>query len=291
MSAFTLIELLVVIAIIAILAAILFPVFAQARAKARQAACMSNLKQIGTAAQMYTQDYDETFVGSIAENGPPSVNIFFWQVLPPYIQRAQVSATDGFATTANAQAKGGVWLCPSADPDEAATGAAGTDQRVTYIAAGPVFWWSRSSTGGRAGGAALSDFTKPAETAWLMDSALYRRNNPDRVVVQRGDTPPGSSGQIGTIYRGISAMGSFGANETTAAVYDPNSKGEGFPNAPNPGRRVSARHNGGSNYCYVDGHVKWVQGEKAFQNVLNTMKLEASTGQPSFTSMFDVRQP
>jgi prepilin-type N-terminal cleavage/methylation domain-containing protein/prepilin-type processing-associated H-X9-DG protein len=59
---FTLIELLVVIAIIAILAAILFPVFAQAREKARAISCMSNLKQMGTASMMYTQDYDETLV-------------------------------------------------------------------------------------------------------------------------------------------------------------------------------------------------------------------------------------
>jgi prepilin-type N-terminal cleavage/methylation domain-containing protein/prepilin-type processing-associated H-X9-DG protein len=57
---FTLIELLVVIAIIAILAAILFPVFARARAKARQASCLSNLKQIALSVQMYADDYDET---------------------------------------------------------------------------------------------------------------------------------------------------------------------------------------------------------------------------------------
>lgn len=60
-AAFTLIELLVVIAIIAILAAILFPVFAQARESARRTSCLSNMKQMGTSTMMYVQDYDETF--------------------------------------------------------------------------------------------------------------------------------------------------------------------------------------------------------------------------------------
>jgi prepilin-type N-terminal cleavage/methylation domain-containing protein len=58
---FTLIELLVVIAIIAILAAILFPVFAMARERARLSACISNMRQIGTSLMMYVQDYDETY--------------------------------------------------------------------------------------------------------------------------------------------------------------------------------------------------------------------------------------
>jgi prepilin-type N-terminal cleavage/methylation domain-containing protein/prepilin-type processing-associated H-X9-DG protein len=80
--AFTLIELLVVIAIIAILAAILFPVFAQARDKARQAACISNAKQIGTAAMMYTQDYDETY--------PSSHWGYFFVAVQPYAKNKQI---------------------------------------------------------------------------------------------------------------------------------------------------------------------------------------------------------
>jgi len=67
---FTLIELLVVIAIIAILAAILFPVFAQARASARKTSCLNNAKQWGTAQMMYLQDYDETFVQYVNYGSP-----------------------------------------------------------------------------------------------------------------------------------------------------------------------------------------------------------------------------
>ncbi len=71
-NAFTLIELLVVIAIIAILAAILLPVFAQAREKARQADCLSNLNQLGLASNMYIQDYDETYFPHRWNSGPNS---------------------------------------------------------------------------------------------------------------------------------------------------------------------------------------------------------------------------
>lgn len=77
-SAFTLIELLVVIAIIAILAAILFPVFARARENARRASCMSNLKQIGLGTMMYVQDYDERYplaiVGDIGNTGANKIS-------------------------------------------------------------------------------------------------------------------------------------------------------------------------------------------------------------------------
>src|SRR5262249_11852373 len=66
---FTLIELLVVIAIIVLIAAILFPVFAQVREKARQASCLSNLKQIGQATLLYLQDYDDRFPGGPGRRG------------------------------------------------------------------------------------------------------------------------------------------------------------------------------------------------------------------------------
>jgi prepilin-type N-terminal cleavage/methylation domain-containing protein/prepilin-type processing-associated H-X9-DG protein len=92
---FTLIELLVVIAIIAILAAILFPVFAQAREKARSASCLSNNKQIALAFGMYKQDYDETYPPAV---DPVSLN--WWeQGVSPYIKGGNV---------------GGILTCPSA---------------------------------------------------------------------------------------------------------------------------------------------------------------------------------
>ena len=101
-NGFTLIELLVVIAIIAILAAILFPVFAQAREKARQASCASNEKQIALACLMYIQDYDDHFAS--ADNELENMQ---WQVaVQPYIKNGAA------ASSWRGTEVGGVWSCP-----------------------------------------------------------------------------------------------------------------------------------------------------------------------------------
>ncbi len=87
--AFTLIELLVVIAIIALLAAILFPVFARARENARKSSCANNLKQIGLGMLQYSQDYDELSV-PIRTGGNPSPHFAWHQLIQPYIKSRQV---------------------------------------------------------------------------------------------------------------------------------------------------------------------------------------------------------
>jgi prepilin-type N-terminal cleavage/methylation domain-containing protein/prepilin-type processing-associated H-X9-DG protein len=162
---FTLIELLVVIAIIAILAAILFPVFARAREKARQASCQSNLKQIALAALMYGQDYDETYVRQRIEVGTPTngqATSYTWgDMVMPYMKNMNLLD------------------CPSSGRKISIVSIAGGGlnnlNRGQYSYGLNVAYW-----GGRAGsasgptanhvaGATMPQVAKPAETVWFVD--------------------------------------------------------------------------------------------------------------------------
>jgi prepilin-type N-terminal cleavage/methylation domain-containing protein/prepilin-type processing-associated H-X9-DG protein len=138
---FTLIELLVVIAIIAILAAILFPVFARAREKARQASCLSNIKQIELASNMYTQDNDECLVPYGDHYCPTGSCRHWWDVMDPYMKNRDMLTCPS--------APGGNWL----------------DYAIIY-----------THTHGCRGGVALASIRWPSEAASFVDGQFSSTN-------------------------------------------------------------------------------------------------------------------
>jgi len=142
-KAFTLIELLVVIAIIAILAAILFPVFARAREAARQIACNSNEKQLSTALLMYAQDYDETTIYDRFADGSGGGYSWMW-ALNSYIKNQ------------------GVWTCPTDGNVNDKWDGTAMDATVSY---GYNYLFLN--------GVSLAAIQKPAETIQLLDSGGF----------------------------------------------------------------------------------------------------------------------
>jgi prepilin-type N-terminal cleavage/methylation domain-containing protein/prepilin-type processing-associated H-X9-DG protein len=153
-NGFTLIELLVVIAIIAILASILFPVFARARENARRAGCLSNLNQLGLAIMQYVQDYDDTYPAAYS-GGSSTVARYWDRDIYPYVKNSQV------------------FQCPSATDTVSGTdvsaGGAGTVYYLSYGMNDSSFGNGVTLAGATAF-TKMSAIPKPAELLILVDS-------------------------------------------------------------------------------------------------------------------------
>ena len=228
-SAFTLIELLVVIAIIAILAAILFPVFGRARENARRSSCQSNLKQAALGVLQYSQDYDERFPSGVTNNVPGSLG---WATsIQPYVKSTQL------------------FQCPS-EPNGPSTTPTPPDTTSSYT---DYYYNAMLSFNGDyanpdfSTGISLSAAINPTLTVMLGDgrgdgsTASYRSNgcgtagnqtlsNPNFANCGSvASTPPGAFASVG----GLGGINS----------------------------RAWQRHLEGTNLAFADGHVKWYRGQ------------------------------
>ena len=220
---FTLIELLVVIAIIAILAAILFPVFAQARDSARQTTCLNNCKQLGTALQMYAQDYDEGFpswpFGKLLSSPIfKDWNYSTWvPAMMPYVKNTGVFACPNGPTT------GTGW------PNQAITGPKGNQMVVNL---------------------AISEYIENSEHGFSTLAALSgAKNGPAEVTVIAESCFNG-------IYQDWSDGFKIPDRPSNFGLWR-------FYCSKMGGTTCQGRHRGhGINAVYADGHAKFTPGEK-----------------------------
>ncbi len=220
---FTLIELLVVIAIIAILAAILFPVFARAREKARQTSCLSNLKQVGIAVSMYVQDYDERMPYNYHYNAARTM-LWWWQDdVRPYIRNEQVYVCPSVGNSIQY-----TYLRPPGLPNPLIKDYTGS---VCASSTSPAPWNSR-----------FGPFTNNAGTG-----------TGTRIVAEFQDV-------TGTIaaFDGFRSFELWRIEQTDAWTPIPFVGNSPGASAPYTGH-VAKRHNDGFNAIYCDGHAKWIK--------------------------------
>lgn len=245
---FTLIELLVVIAIIAILAAILFPVFAQAREKARGISCLSNLKQIGTSAMMYAQDYDETCVSHAWSGSAPFPNDRkYWpEMVQPYakswpIMRCPSDPTDPF----------GIWNGPTANIkwyyNWMRWPAYGYNWN--YLSQAGLSFPSGAGWQAVGGGygVSLAAIQSPAATVAFTDNKVVGQDSVGYYTSQSVDAPACVSKLTTdciTWSNGGWGVGSYGDTFQ-------------FQNNPTGTGTFAIRHTQGGNISFADGHAKW----------------------------------
>jgi prepilin-type N-terminal cleavage/methylation domain-containing protein/prepilin-type processing-associated H-X9-DG protein len=264
-KAFTLIELLVVIAIIAILAAILFPVFAQAREKARQATCLSNLKQWGLGFNMYAQDYDEMFP---AQQG----NGFSWiTVIQPYAERVNTGINNEDPNNPNStEGKAKLAICPSdtADPRAGET----WDGRPRPRTGGRKQSYGMGSWSYE--GRSLATFQFAASTILLAENYL-NWNTMEYYPVNHDNNIVGDVGYCDATY-GLENDVRF-----NFAFNDP----QAMPGISQFSSNLATWHTQGSDYAFVDGHAKFYRPAQTYKTdgsfslwtISNTWNLDTTT--------------
>src|SRR5579884_1455955 len=245
-SAFTLIELLVVVAVISILAAILLPVFARARDKARQAACASNMRQAGMGLAMYLQDYDDIYpeehpycpnpvVGTSTTHPPGDYDgslesvdygVPFDKILP------YVGGPD--------DSKQGLYVCPSDnDPHGKSTLDANGDCKGSIPPAPPP--------------GDLTSYLVNAYFLFGLSEAKVSQPANTIYIVERSDKfcDVHIHPWLGEIYDAPGSVGAVHGNTPYPACISSN------PGLDHQFAVASARHSDGANYTFADGHVKW----------------------------------
>lgn len=247
-AGFTLIELLVVVAIIALLAAILFPVFARARENARKAACMSNLKQIGLAMDMYLQDYDETYPCAYMGYSAPdldwygsttySTGVDWYTLLTPYTKSKQV------------------FVCPTA-------GATPWGGSYGWNICGTKYTSTSSPPSPGNGFGFLPGAFETPTGSYLTLASVQQPS--DTILV----TDPASNGYTSN---GVYFYPSGGLSYIPVLHGGQNGP---FNSASYP---VAVAAGGGGNYLFADGHVKFLQASRVYGSAMLNVDKTITTG-------------
>jgi len=258
---FTLIELLVVIAIIAILAAILFPVFAQAREKARAISCLSNVKEIGLGMLMYVQDYDEKYPYNqyyiAAMGSDPQKRVTWADMIYPYIKNGELHMDNNHVLI---QGKGGIWRCPSFP----------SDQDFNYGVPFQVFPdgsvpWTDPPFGPPPSSTGLAAIDAPADRITLLEKGQNSNhvswdtfNADEGNWVDPAGPGVGPNGENADTYIHLDVTGANLVPPTHNCddAITANANDDWISPWNGCGLNVRYRHNGTANVVFYDGHAK-----------------------------------